>query len=143
MVRTVPVLRSIVWAVPAGWILLNLITLRWEQGPDYAPPMWGFPLPWVWWPGVSSLHWHVCVPALFTNLIVYSLPVMLSMRLVQHRLSALSRIVVFLAGGLLALATLFFAIQWLFLGHTLGVAVPVENVTAVSWCVFPNCYKTH
>ena len=105
--------------------------------------MWGFPLPWTWWPGVSSLEWHLAIPAVVVDLAVYSLPVALAGRLLQPRVNALPKIGIYLSGGLLALVALCLLIPWLVFWPTYGLAVPLENVTTVSWCVFSNCYATN
>lgn len=59
------------YSLPLGFILLHVVTHRRQQA-DGLAPLWGFPLPWTWWPPISSLHWRISLPALGLNLLVYS-----------------------------------------------------------------------
>lgn len=131
--------RWALFALPAAWVLLNTVTLRWAHVStwDAQSPLFGLPLPWARWNMASSLHWNLAPLALLVDVLVYSVPFFL----LGERLSVPKAVRV-----LVWLAAAFFVVVWslgFFSGwHSFVGWFSTDQVTHVSVCLGPECYQT-
>jgi len=139
---------SLSYSIAGGWILLMVLTLRWQQGAgSELAPMWGFPLPWAFWPPISSGEWKLSIPALLVNLWAYSLVVAAAGELLRPHLPPISKWLRRVAYALLVGACGWFGFFW-FIGlsngaHRAVLFLSTEQVTRVSICFASGCYLTH
>ncbi|WP_373046171.1 hypothetical protein [Vulgatibacter sp.] len=100
-------------ALPATFLGLRYLTLRWERAGD-LPPLYGFPLPWVWWNGAISRSFAIDPMALAIDACVYLAACLALALLLGHFLPAgpgpvrwLRRLGRWTLGGLAAAALVF------------------------------------
>jgi hypothetical protein len=142
---------SLPYSLPVAWILLQFVTLRWQQdtppGDGELAPLWGFPLPWTWWPPVSSLEWEISIPALLVNLSTYSVIVAIVGEFLRPRLPTISKWPRRACYAGLAVLCGLAGFFWLFgvaIGaHRLVLLLPTDHVTRISICFVQGCYQTH
>ncbi len=145
-------IASFRYSLPAGFILLHIVTLRWLQCPDMPPgmrdciyePLWGFPLPWIWDSGVLSLHSDVSILALMFDTLTYSIPVAALGEFIRSRLPPFSkwprRIGFALQLGVSGFLGFCLLVGILIGSHTVVPLLPIEPV--ISICFVPGCYCT-
>lgn len=63
----------LVAALAAGQTVMLLVTVSHGGGQDGEVPRYGFPLPWTWFSGFSSLHWDVAPLAWLVDLAAHTL----------------------------------------------------------------------
>lgn len=142
---------SFSYSLPIAWILMQLVTLRWQQadpqGDWELAPLWGFPLPWAWWPRVSSLEWELSVPALLLNLSTYSIFVAVVGESLRPRFPMISKWPRRSCYAVLAVVCVAAGFFWFFglaVGaHHLALFLPTDQVTQISICFAQNCYLCH
>jgi hypothetical protein len=139
--------KSLWYSLPAAWVLLHLLTLRWHGAGTEAdgpvPPSWGFPLPWAAFSGASSLSWVLSAPALVLDLLTYTVLVAAvaePLRLRAPSMPVWARRVLFailigVGGWMGALWWIGAANGW----HSLGWRLP-GHASGVSICFAAGCY---
>lgn len=81
----------LVTAVALGQAVMLVVTVRHSSGAPDELPGYGFPFPWTWFAGFSSLHWSVAPLAWLVDLLVHALvlaPVLLAVGAGLARLGA-------------------------------------------------------
>jgi hypothetical protein len=139
-------------ALLGAWVLLNLVTVRWQLGVALPPradgaraPLWGFPLPWAWWPGGSSAQREIAILALLVDVATYAAVISAVREALRRRPSRLPTWARPGGYALLGFAAGWFVLPWL-AGFatgwpTLVAALSTRQVTERALCFASGCHR--
>lgn len=133
--------------MPAAWVLLNLVTVRWEiriPG-ESIPPQWGFPIPWAEWNGVSSMEWRVAVSGALANLLFYGVLIVASFEIIRREMKPVSSGLRRFGIVLLVVATAYVSLDWIMglmlFNYEVVWLLKSSGVVPARVCVLGDCYQ--